>query len=360
MLKQGYLALIALGSLAGCSVQTAPSSEDVGTVESASTSCSNLSASQSNQRTAASVAMQLLRLAAPETSDTDQVPAWSILASQRYRVQSSGTGIEFDPTDNFYTGGYVTSAMQAVLSIPQSQDANFAAFLSDGLKAAWANTNGTVYPALRSIGALVNYNGKGPSTVYVPDYTCNGYPNAHKVVLSTIGQSCGVNVFKFAETVIDSYQYAPLFGDSITDQWRGSPPAAFNKKGASLPTMPFNGPSGNPYLVVSINGSGVNWSSASSFAGESCFSFPNNTCTGSIEIDPAPYSEPGAQYDVNNNILGTQANPFVINSNLLLADASHAGQWATRSVNGVQQWGTFSQAISRGGVTQYNYVFQHN
>ena len=116
---------------------------------------------------------------------------------QRYRVQSSGTGIEFDPTDNFYTGGYVTSAMQAVLSIPQSQDANFAAFLSDGLKAAWANTNGTVYPALRSIGALVNYNGKGPSTVYVPDYTCDSYPNAHKVILSTIGQSCGRERLQF-------------------------------------------------------------------------------------------------------------------------------------------------------------------
>ena len=358
-MKQGYLALIAIGSLAACSVQTAPSSEDVETVQSASTSCSNLSTTQSNQRTAASVAMQLLRLAAPETSDINQVPAYSILASQRYRVQSSETGIEFDPTDNFYTGGYVTSAMEATLSIPQSQDANFAAFLSNGLKAAWANTNGTVYPALRAIGALVNYNGKGPSTVYVPDYTCGGYPNPHKVVLSTIGQACGSNVFKFAETVINSYQYAPLFGDSITDQWRSTPPAAFNTKGASLPTMPFNGTSGNPYLIISINGSAINWSNASSFAGESCFNLPNNTCTGSIEIDPVPYSEPGAQYDVNNNLLGSQGNPFVINSNLLLADASHAGQWATRSVNGVQQWGTFSQAITRGGVTFYSFVAKY-
>ena len=354
-MKQGYLALIAIGSLAACSVQTAPSSEDVETVQSASTSCSNLSTTQSNQRTAASVAMQLLRLAAPETSDINQVPAYSILASQRYRVQSSGTGIEFDPTDNFYTGGYVTSAMEATLSIPQSQDAKFAAFLSDGLKAAFANTNGTVYPAFRAIGALVNYNGKGPSTVYVPDYTCGGYPNPHKVVLSTIGQACGSNVFKFAETVINSYQYAPLFGDSITDQWRSTPPAAFNKNGASLPTMPFNGTSGNPYLIISINGSAINWSNASSFAGESCFNLPNNTCTGSIEIDPVPYSEPGAQYDVNSNLLGSQANPFVINSNLLLAYATHASQWATRSVNGVQQWGTFSIAISRGGITMYQY-----
>ncbi len=360
-MKHGYLSIIVISSVAsvaGCAMDTSQSSEGDNSVQSASTSCTALSSTQSSQREAASVALQLMRLAAPETSGFNQQAAWSILASQRYRVQSSGTGIEFDPTDNFYTGGYVTSAMQAVLSLPQDADPAFAQFLSDGLKAAFANTNGAIYPAFRSIAALNNYKGPGSVSVIVPDSTTNGYPNAHKVTLSTVAQPCGAQVFNFAETVIDSWQYAPLFGDSINDQWRSAPPAAFKGKSA-LPTMPFNGPSGNPYLVVSINGSPVDWTKASSFSGESCYNFPNNTCFGSLQLDPAPYSEPGAQYDTNSNMMGTQANPFPIDSNLLLADSTHATQWATRSVGGVQQWGTFATPISRGGVTYYSYVKQY-
>jgi len=359
--KHGYLSAIiisSVASVAGCAMDTSPSPEGANEVQSASTSCSPLSSTQSSQKTAASVALQLMRLAAPETTGFNQQAAWSILASQRYRVQSSGTGIEFDPTDNFYTGGYVTGAMQATLALPQEADPAFAKFLSDGLKAAWANTNGTIYPAFRSIAAFNNYKG-GTVSVVVPDSTTGGYPNAHKVTLSTIAGSCGTQVFNFAETVIDSWQYAPIFGDSINDQWRSTPPAAFNKNGAALPTMPFNGPSGNPYLVVSANGSAVNWSSAASFSGVSCYNYPNDTCKGSLQLDPAPYSEPGAQYDTSGTLMGTQANPFVIDTNLLLADSSHATQWATRSVSGVQQWGTFANAITRSGVTYYSYVKQY-
>jgi hypothetical protein len=342
-------------SAAGCAMNTSPSSEENKVAQSASSTCPTLSGTQSEERTAASVALQLMRLAAPQTSDFDQTAAWSILASQRYRVQSSGTGIEFDPSDNLYPA-YVTSAMQAVLALPQEADPAFAKFLSDGLKAAYAHTNGLVYPALRSIAALDHYKGPGPVTVVVPDSTTNGYPNAHKVTLSTIAQPCGSQVFNFAETVVDSWQYAPLFADSIRDNWKTGPnPPQFTGTN-NVPSTPFNGPSGNGYLVVSINGSPVNWSDPKSFAAVNCYNYPHSTCTGSIQLDPAPYSEPSDQFDVVGNIMGTQANPFSIDSNLLLADPSHATQWATRFVGGVQQWGTFSNPISRGGVTFYAFV----
>ncbi|MGA7119180.1 MAG: hypothetical protein WBY94_03735 [Polyangiaceae bacterium] len=124
---------------------------------------------------------------------------------------------------------------------------------------------------------------------------------------------------------------------------------------ASESFTPYMGRTGsNPYLLVSINGTPQNWA-FESFNPTNCWNNPSATCRSSMIIDPVPYAEPGAQFDPNSNLLGTQANPFVINANLLLADATHALQWATRSVNGVQQWGTFSIAISRGGITQYEY-----
>ena len=228
--------------------------------------------------------MQLMRLAAPQDTNAGSgpVPGWSILASQRYAVQSSGTGIEFSTRDPLYLGGYVTSAMQAVLAIPQEQDPNFAAYLSQGLQAAWSNTNGAVYPAFLGIGALNGYNGKGPTTSYVSCSTCNNYGNdAYGVTLTTIAGACGTQVINFAETVHSDYQYAPLFGQSIQGGlgWLSKAPAVFKGKN-NVPSMPFNGPSGNPYLVVSINGSPVDWSSPSSFSGVNCHSEKNQTCTG--------------------------------------------------------------------------------
>src|SRR5208283_536508 len=103
-------------------MDTPSTSERMSIVRSAYSSCSRLTTTQSNQLTAASVAMQLLRLAAPQDTSGTPAAAWSILASQRYIVQSSGTGIEFNPKDNLYLGGWVTSEMQAVLAIPQEQD----------------------------------------------------------------------------------------------------------------------------------------------------------------------------------------------------------------------------------------------
>ena len=367
-MKYRYLSWIVVSStasmVAGCAMDTAAPSEALRSEQSASTTCAPLSSTQSSQRTAASVAVQLLRLAAPQdTTSGGSTPAaaWSILASQRYRVQKSGTGIEFDPTDNLYLGGYVTSAMQAALALPQEQDATFAAFLSNGLKAAWANTNGLVYPAFLGVGALNGYNGKGPTTSYVSCSTCNNWGNdAYGVTITTVAGACGTQVLNFAETVYADYQYAPILAQSVYGGlgWRTGTLPAF-KGSNNVPSMPFNGPSGNPYLVVSIDGSPVNWSNPSSFSGINCDANAKHVCTGSIQIDPAPYFEPGSQFDVNSNLLGTQANPFIIDSNLILADSTHATQWATRWVNGVEQWGTFSQPITRGGVTYYLFVAKY-
>ena len=77
-----------------------------------------------------------------------------------------------------------------------------------------------------------------------------------------------------------------------------------------------------------------------------------------MEIDPIPYTQPGAYYDPTGASVGPQTNPFSLVITNLYADPSHAGQWATRTVSGVQQWGTFSTAVNVLGTTVYLYVKQ--
>ena len=155
------------------------------------------------------------------------------------------------------------------------------------------------------------------------------------------------------ETVGSSWQFSPLWADQIT-VWRGSPPPAF--KGTVVnPWTPFNGPSssGNPYLLVSVNGKQTTWANYD-FSTVSCYAYANFTCTGSIQIDPVPYAEPGDYYNTTG-VMGTQDNPFSLIPVVLYAVPEHAMQWATRTIGGVQEWGTFSTPVSVLGVTVYKY-----
>jgi hypothetical protein len=110
-------------------------------------------------------------------------------------------------------------------------------------------------------------------------------------------------------------------------------------------------------LKVQVNGSSVTWNTPSgSWPTYSCLN--NASCNGSLDIDPIPYTQPADYYDANGNLVGPQANPFSLVVTNLYADPGHAGQWASRTVNGVQQWGTFSSPVTVLGVTVYQYVKQ--
>jgi hypothetical protein len=121
---------------------------------------------------------------------------------------------------------------------------------------------------------------------------------------------------------------------------------------------PFNGPSssGNPYLVVSVQGTAVNWATYD-FTPVRCWNLPNFTCSGTIQIDPVPYAEPGTYYDTSSNLVGTQSNPFSV-VGTLYAVADHQSQWATRTVNSIQEWGTFTTPVTLFGFTFYKYSKQ--
>jgi len=283
-------------------------------------------------------------------ADTAAPSPPSALAPQRYRVKSSGTGIEFDPTDGMFS--QVSSQMKADLEIAQ-QDANVAKLLSDGLKYAYANTTGLKFPSIRGVGALANYKYPGPTTAHLIDPT--SATNSHTAT-ATGSAWCGTSLVTINETVQSSWQFSPLWADQIT-VWRGTIPPGF--KGTKVnPWTPFNGAAsaGNPYLLVSVNGQSTSWASYD-FSTVSCYNYPNFTCTGSIQVDPVPYAEPGAYYNTVG-LVGTQSNPFALASTMLFAAPDHAGQWATRTVSSTQEWGTFSQPLTILGSTVYRYVKQ--
>ncbi len=315
-------------------------------------SCPSPSSQDDQMRAAATAAFGIMKAAAQSGASFTS----AVLASQRYRIQASGTGIEFDPTDPIYA--QVTGPMKAALAIAQL-DATVAKFLSDGLNYAYQTSNGSTYPLIRAIPALANFHYPSALTASVPDTTATS-----DVAVVSGSPWCGTTDVHIAQTLTNTWQFSPLFASNVTD-WRGNPPAAFKGSG-TIPTVPFNGPSsaGNPYLVVSVNGQDTNWGSYN-FVPASCFDTAHYDpasgtfiCKGSIDIDQIPYTQPGDYYDSSSTLVGPQSNPFALTITSLYADASHAGQWATRTVAGVQQWGTFSTALNVLGTTVFLYVKQ--
>lgn len=309
------------------------------------TSCPAATSQDAQMRSAATVAFDLMKLSADgQVNKSNAFWVYSILASQRYRVDSAGKTIEFDPSDPLY--GYVTNAMKGKLAVAQL-DASVGQFLVDGIRYAYSTTDGWQYPSIPAAQGLDDYKYPGPTSAPLLDHSAGD-----SVVIT--GQAwCKTSMVVFNQTCKNSHNYAPLIMHDIRD-WRSTPPSAFTGK-AHRPTSPFNGPTaaGNPYLIVSVNGKTTTWAGYD-FAGTDCYTLPNSTCTGTLMIDPVPYAEPGDYYNTTG-IVGTQANPYSLNSTTLYAVPEHADQWATRTVGGNQQWGTFSTAVSVFGVTVYKY-----
>jgi hypothetical protein len=347
----------------GCAVSPAGSSEMSAIEAQEVTACPSSTSNDSVFRVTASLALTLM----VDEADAWGVQGWtlpimSVLAPHRYRVQSSGTGIEFDPNDPLY--GAVTDTMKAHLAFPQL-DSTVAKFLSDGLKYAYSTTNGAVFPRMRMALALENYKYPvGMQNTAIFDSTTPNPTTSHYASVS--GNTwCGGSVVTLSDTVKQSWQYSPLDAQPITAPvwgggaaWYASPPAAF-KGTKATPWTPFNGSvsTGNPYLIVTVNGQVTNWATYN-WGTVDCTKLANQTCSGTVQIDPVPYAEPGTYYDSTGAMVGTQSNPFTI-IGTLYATSDHQSQWATRTVNSVQEWGTFSTAVSILGIIEYKYVKQH-
>jgi hypothetical protein len=277
--------------------------------------------------------------------------ATTILTSHRYTLDSAGKTIIFDPADVLYS--YVPQAAKVALAVAQL-DSTVATFLVGGLTWARANTSGVYVPVAMPIQALSTFSYPGNSTpITIVDGAAGGNRRSEVVKGSAW---CGTEDIHFADTSTLESGFAPfnVIQNTNADE------LLTNFKGTNqYPSTPFNGANGtaNPYLVIAVNGTKVVWNTAgSSWPSQTCGSAP--ACSGTIDIDPIPYTQPGAYYDATGNAVGPQANPFALVITNLYGDPGHAGQWATRTVSGVQQWGTFSTAVNVLGTTVYLYVKQ--
>jgi len=274
----------------------------------------------------------------------------------RYSVATGGATIVFNPSDPLYH--YVPQSAQAALALVQ-QNATVAAFLVQGLQWAQENTNGTMSVVALPLEALASFTYPGNQTpITVLDGNAGGNRRSEVVTGSAW---CGSTDIHFVDTSTLETGFSPF--NLMTTTTMGEPGGTFpGYTGSnSWASTPFNGPGGgsNPYLVVSVTENGspmsVNWNSTS-FPTVSCAT--GGVCSGTIDIDPIPYSMPGTQYDVNGNVLGPQANPFNLSILDELADPSHAGQYAQHTVNGVVKVGAFTNPITVLGTTVYGYVGQ--
>ena len=325
------------------------SSSGGGSGSGGTSQCPSPTGQDPQMRAAASAAFDLMKLAAAgQVNVSNAYWVYSVLASQRYRIASGGATIEFDPTDPLYS--HVTSAMKAKLAIAQL-DTSVGQFLVAGQKNAFATTDGKEYPSIPAIQGLDGYSYPGPKSNALLDH------GSGDSVVITGTSWCGAEAVNFLETTKNTHSFGPLLMRNIVDG-RSSVPSGFTGK-KSMPATPFNGGStaGNPYLIVSVNGQTTTWATYS-FAGQDCYNLPNDTCTGTLMVDPIPYTQPGAYYDATGTSIGPQSNPFALLITSLYADPTHAGQWATRTILGVQEWGTFSKPVTVLGTTIYQYVKQ--
>jgi hypothetical protein len=298
----------------------------------------------------------------------------TIWSAQSFRVASGSASIEYDPNMPGYA--FIPNSVKADLAFAQL-DPSVASYLTAGLVSCFSVSDGSMvyafradflkgfrYPASHN-GSVTNSDGS------VDNFTAQGSPINKAQQIINISANSGPGTpdpsFGILRYLNASWNgSAPTFPNYWTaiypkflgsDMNVGSPnPGSWHGRYAAACT-PFNGPGGssNPYFVLSqtINGQHQNFSAWFQGVGsQSC----NNGCTANFQVDPAPYTEPGAYFDINNNPVGMQSNPFALDPAYLYAVPDHASQWATRTVNGVQQWGTFSKAVTMYGVLEYKYV----
>lgn len=240
---------------------------------------------------AADAALHLMIALGPQGAD--------VLSPSLYRLSSSGRGIEFDPA---LPG--VPERAKGLLEIAQRDD-SVAEFLRRGQSLCEAYSQG-FYP--RFSQKALDVAATSPARPW-----CEGSLKSGTAVVSK--------------------------GDANPFVTIGTPVARkFQPQSPRKECSAFFGPAQNrDFLLATLS---------STARGEDV--------EYRLAMDPIPYTLSGPQYDVNNNQCGTKPNPYAIVITNQYADPSQANTWATRCVNGNQQWGQFSNEVQ---VTVNGIVF---
>jgi hypothetical protein len=290
----------------------------------------------------------------------------TIWSAQSFRIASGNASIEFDPNAPGYA--FIPNSVKADLGFAQL-DPTVASYLTAGLVSCFAVSDGSydygfradflkgfTYPTTHT-GSITNSDGS------VDHFTASGSALNKSQQAVSVSASSGpsnpdpwFNILRY----LQAWTF-PTYGSNVYPKFQGATsnlgilhPGTWHGHYA-VACSPFNGPGGskNPYFVLNNNGSSNVPAWFQGVGSQSC----NNGCSASFSADPVPYAEPGDYYDTSGNLVGTQANPFSI-VGTLYAVVDHESQWATRTVNGVQEWGMFVTPVTLFGVTQYKYVKQ--
>ena len=275
----------------------------------------------------------------PNTGDANYANYDGLIWSAQSYAISNGQ-IVFDPN----VPGYAFIPQQAMAALATvQQDPSVAEYLVAGLASCFADNNGS-WTYFFDAAALKGFPGTTsgtlsgvpvPSTTYKP----SPYNPVDTYTVSQKAGASGAEIITITEKSNNDYWFGMLTSGLFNTF--GSPSSVLAKftGGQSAMCSPFNGPGGgttNPYLVITQNGSAVG--ARQQQVGAQCI----NGCTSTIVLDPIAYTIPGPQYDVNNNLLGPQNNPFNLDPTDTYADPTHYMQFST---NPNAQYGTFSRTM---------------
>jgi hypothetical protein len=281
---------------------------------------------------------------------TTDLNDFALLDAHCYKLSSDGSQIVFDPVSP--AGWFLNEAAISALAVVQA-DPSVASYLVSGLKSCFADTSGTEAYLLNA-AALRGWS-YTTTAQNITLGTSIGTNNVERVGASVNG----TEHVTLTETV-NPYSEDKNFGlvstlpySTLDPYWSINTGAKFHGQSA-VPCSPFNGADGsaNRHLILSVNGSSIG---ARQVIPVTDCTYASH-CVSTAVVDPIPYTQPGAYYDANGNVVGPQANPFALTATSLYADPTHAGQWATRTINGVQHWGTFSSPVYIAGLTVYGFV----
>jgi hypothetical protein len=282
-----------------------------------------------------------------------------IWSAQSYVI--SGNKIAFDTN----VPGYAFIPVQAQAQLDAMQDnPSVASYLVTGLASCFADTSGALVYNFKA-GVLKGFTYPGPSSGTLPgempppgDWTPPGYnPNTATDTFTATGAAVnGAEQISINMTSSTDYWFGILTSSALATFSNTASVLAKFKNGNGQSCSPFNGPgggTGNPFLVITLNG--VTVPARYQGSGAQC----QNTCKSTMVVDPVAYATPGAFYNAAG-LVGPQPNPFGFDPTQTAATIDHAGQWATTtSQTGGIVYGAFTTPIIHRAITT-GYAWQEN
>ena len=262
----------------------------------------------------------------PNTGDANYALYDSLLLSAHmFTINSTGTGIQFDPN----APGYAFVPVAAMNALDVAQDSKeVASNLVSGLASCFAKTSGSSFYQFKA-NALKGFQLGTTSTGTVPGWTP---PNGNNVTnpidsftVTSSNISGGASNITMTLTSSHDSWFGALAYNSISIFPNSSKVTSKFSGGTTAGCSPFNGPGGvnNPHWVISLNGQTLPARVANS--AEQCI---NPGCTSTLVIDPDAYAVAGPYYNSIGQVGPTLSNPFPYDTSTMTCTPDKYAQYA--------------------------------